>query len=111
MSDAIFFIAAAAGLAGQFLDAVTTEAALAHGWVEANPVAAWLIKKTNVATLSIFKCAGLGIGVPAGLYSLGYHYGVGSIPATIACLATAGVGFYAGIKNYLLEKKAGISVL
>ena len=111
MSDTLFFISVATGLAGQFLDSVTTEAALAHGWAEANPIAAWLIKKTNVSTLSILKCAGLGIMAPVGLYSLGYHFGVGSLPATIVSFVTAGVGFYAGIKNYLLEKKAGISVL
>ena len=111
MSDTLFFIAVATGLAGQFLDSVTTEAALAHGWSETNKIAAWLIKKTNIATLVILKCVGLGIATPMILYILGNHYGVGSIAGTIVGFASAGVGFYAGIHNYLLEKKAGISAL
>lgn len=101
----LFFIAVVAAIAGQGLDDITTNAALMTGGKELNPVVAWAIKKLGFPVVAFLKVGGFAIGFPVLFYSLG-HPGVGSIVA----FASAGVGFYAGIVNYLAEKKAKISV-
>ena len=47
MSEFLFFIAGAASIAGQGLDIITTNAGLATGGKELNPVVAWAIKKIS----------------------------------------------------------------
>ena len=103
--DIIFFAAVAAAISGQGMDVITTNAALANGWTETSKASAWAIKKIGFAAFAFLKVAALAIGGPVLCYSLG-HSIVGSVVAGIS----AGVGFYAGIANYLLEKKAKISV-
>ena len=105
MSDVLFFISVATAIAGQGLDVITTNAGLATGGKELNPVVAWAIKKIGFAAVAFIKVGGLAIGLPVLFYSL-KHPGVGAIIAFCA----AGVGFYAGIVNYIAEKKAKISV-
>ncbi len=104
-SDVIFFAAVAGAIAGQGMDVITTNAALANKWVETSKASAWVIKKIGLAAFAFLKVAALAIGGPVLCYSLG-HAVVGVVVAGIS----AGVGFYAGIHNYLLEKKAKISV-
>lgn len=103
--DILFFVAVALAIAGQGLDDITTNIALAGGGKELNGVVAWFIKKIGFPAVAFIKVAGFGIGGPVLFYSFGYPV-VGAVVGFIA----AGVGFYAGILNYLAEKKAKISV-
>ncbi len=104
-SDVLFFIAVALAIGGQGMDVITTNAALATGGKEMNSFVAAIIKKIGFVPVAFIKVAGLAIGAPVVFYQLG-HPVVGAFVA----FAAAGVGFYAGIVNYLAEKKAGIKV-
>lgn len=103
--DILFFAAVAAAIAGQGMDVITTNAALANKWTETSKDSAWVISKIGFPAFAFLKVAGLAMAAPIFFYAEG-HSVVGSIVAGIS----AGVGFYAGIHNYLLEKKAKISV-
>lgn len=103
--DVLFFIAVATAIAGQGLDDITTNAGLATGGKELNPVVAWAIKTLGFPVVAFIKVGGFGIGLPVLFYQLG-HPVAGAAVAFIA----AGVGFYAGVVNYIALKKAKISV-
>ena len=105
MSDILFFIAVGTAIAGQGLDIITTNAGLATGGKEMNAVVAWAIKKVGFPAVAMFKIAGLAIGLPVLFYSLG-HPTAGAVVA----LMSAGVGFYAGIVNYIALKKAKVAI-
>lgn len=103
--DILFFIAVAAAIIGQGLDDITTNAGLATGGKELNSVVAWAIKKIGFPAVAFIKVAGLAIGLPVLFYSLGHP-----VAGAIVAFTAAGIGFYAGIVNYIAEKKAKISV-
>lgn len=105
MSDVLFFIAVGTAIAGQGLDIITTNAGLATGGKEMNPVVAYAIKKIGLPGVAMVKIAGFAIGLPVLFYSL-QHPNAGAAVAFIS----AGIGFYAGIVNYIALKKAKISV-
>jgi uncharacterized protein DUF5658 len=105
MNIAILAGAFAFGLLGQFYDAHTTERGLASGkGVEANPVAAWLLKHVSMTGLYVIKCVGLAQGLPVlGLLTLGPAYFVGMA----AIVGTE--GWLAAVYNAIQFKKAGIA--
>lgn len=103
--DTILFIAVAAGIAGQGLDVITTNAGLATGGKELNPVVRWSISKIGLPATAFVKVGGLAIGLPVLFYSFGHP-----VAAIIPAVAAAVMGFYAGFVNYIAEKKAKISV-
>ena len=105
MSDFLFFVAGAASIAGQGLDIITTNAGLATGGKELNPVVAWALKKIGFIGVAAFKIVGIAILPAVVFYELG-HPTAGAFVA----LVSAGVGFYAGIANYIALKKAGVKV-
>ncbi len=102
-SDIVFFIAGAAAMIGQFMDVRTTEVALTHGFVEANKLGAWLIKKIGIGFVYPLKVAVLPFA--GALCYMGISYlGIG----VEVFLAVYG-GIY-GVKNYLKLKAAKIAV-
>ena len=105
-----FFILAALGLAGQFLDCYTTDIGIAHGFKESNKYAVWLIGKIGYAGLYILKCAGFGIAFPALFVILGQHFGVGYIVGDVLAAITAVAGFAAFFINYKRLKAAHVQV-
>ena len=109
-NDTMFFVAVAAGLAGQMLDSYTTDIAFSHGWKETVGPTAWLIQKLGLTGTLAFKCAGLGVVTPILLTILSLHYGAGYAAGTIVAAISAGVGFYAGIVNAKRLKVAKISI-
>jgi hypothetical protein len=105
MTIAYLAFSLAFALAGQFLDAHTTEVALANGWTETNKLAAKVIAKTSTTVLTAIKCIGCAQLLPVAAYAIG-----GKEPGMIAVALASGVwGFWAGIKNYKLLKARKIS--
>ena len=104
-SDVVFFAAVVMAIAGQGLDDITTNAGLATGGKELNPVVAWAIKKIGFPAVAMLKVGVLAIGVPVLFYQFKHP-----IAGAVVALISAGAGFYAGIVNYIAEKKAKISV-
>ena len=104
-SDVLFFIAVATAIIGQGFDDITTNIGLATGGKELNSFVAAAIKKLGFPVVAFIKVAGLAIGIPVVFHELGQP-----VAGAIAAFAAAGVGFYAGIKNYIALKKAKISV-
>jgi hypothetical protein len=102
----LFFVAVAVAILGQGLDDITTNNALAHGAKETNALVAWAIKKIGFPAVAFIKVGGLAIGLPVLLFSLKQP-----VVGAIVAFAAAGVGLYAGIANYLAEKKTGVDVL
>lgn len=92
-------------LAGQLLDARTTQVGLANGDTEDNSIMAGLVKKIGIGGFYGFK-AGFAIGgtLLCAWASLGLQL------TAIAMGAVGGVGFAAGIVNWMSLKKQGIKV-
>lgn len=103
MNSWVFLLYVAATL-GQFLDDRTTEVALAHGFVEANPIGKWLISKVGVQGMYFVKTAALPVAVTI-FAALHPHYGM---PLQVL---VAGLGWGVGVANALKLRKAKIAVL
>jgi uncharacterized protein DUF5658 len=103
--DILFFAAVATAIVGQGLDDITTNAGLATGGKELNSVVAWAISKIGFPAIAFIKVGVLAIGLPVMFYQLGHP----TLGAAVGFIS-AGVGFYAGIANYIALKKAKISV-
>jgi hypothetical protein len=107
----LLFIAVALALAGQLLDVITTEVALAHGWTET--VAAPLAVLNNIGSFGLagIKIVGLGVIAPLLTAIIELHFNApGYLTGSIIGFSSAALGFYAGIKNYILLKAAKISI-
>lgn len=103
--DVLFFAAVAAAIVGQGLDDITTNAGLATGGKELNPVVAWAIKKLGFPAVAFIKVGGLAIGLPVLFYSFSHP-----VAGAVVALISSGEGLYAGITNYIALRKAKISV-
>lgn len=104
-SQTAFFIAAAASIAGQFLDARTTEVFLgANAGTEGNPISSFVVKKFGMSTLYIVKCVVLPVFGAVAFAKSGHLTGV-----AVSLIIAAG-GFIPGVYNYLKLKKAGVKV-
>lgn len=101
--DVTFFLATVLCDAGQYLDARTTEVGLSSGFQEGNAIGSFLLKKLGVTGLYVLKCAAL----PA---VAGIMYGFYGKAGIVADLVFAGLGFAAGIRNYLMLRKNKVSV-
>jgi hypothetical protein len=107
----LLFIAVALALAGQLLDVITTEVALSHGWTETVAAPLAVLKKLGSTVLAVVKIVGLGIVVPLLTAIIELHFNApGYLTGSIVGFVSAAVGFYAGIKNYILLKAAKISI-
>jgi hypothetical protein len=104
MSETLLFIAASAALVGQGFDVITTDAGLSHGWKETNSLVAKVISKVGFPVFAFIKVAGFGIGLTLGINAINPTAGI------IVGFASAGVGLYAGIRNYILLKKNKIAL-
>ena len=99
--DTFFFICAAACFFGQFMDARTTDKALAAGDTEANPIVA-LFGKLGVTGIYIFKCVGIGMGWPL----LGWALAKDEVVGGYVGLGMAAAGIGAAIYNAITMVKA-----
>ncbi len=105
MSDVLFFVSVATAIAGQLSDIVTTDRGLSTGGKELNSVVAYAINKIGFSAVAFIKIVGLAIGLPVLFLEVGQP-----LVGVIVAFASAGVGFYAGIANYIALKKAKISL-
>lgn len=103
--DVLFFVAVGLAIIGQGLDDITTNAVLSTGGKELNSLVAFAISKIGLPAVAFLKVSVLAIGAPVAFYQFG-HPVVGAVVGFIS----AGIGFYAGISNYLAARKAKISV-
>ena len=111
MTEVLLFIAVALALAGQLSDVITTDAAIAHGWVELIFAPAFIIKKLGTTALAAIKVVGFGIVAPLLTTIIELHFNApGYVAGSTVGLVSAAIGFYAGIKNWIALHKAGISV-
>ncbi len=111
MTQLLLFSAVALALAGQLFDVMTTGVALSHGWVETTAAPAAVIKKLGFTVLAAIKIVVFGIAAPLLTAIIELHFNApGYLTGSIVGFVSAAVGFYAGIKNYILLKAAKISV-
>lgn len=94
------------GLLGQLSDCITTEKGLAHGLAESNKIMTWLTGKIGVTGVTLLKVIGLAQVAPVAAYMISQDW----TAFIVVAFAVGVVGWYAGIKNYLLLKKNKISI-
>lgn len=103
-NDLLLFIAGSTALVGQGFDVITTDAAMAHGWTEQNPLVAKVLKKVPFVLFAFIKVAGIGLGLTVAAHAINPTAGI------ITGFASGGVGLYAGIRNYILLRKNKIAL-
>ena len=104
LQNLIFGAAWVACGAGQFLDCQTTDAGLAHGYVEKLSLVGKITTKIGSSGYFIVKCMVIP-AIGALLFGLG-QFG----PSLLWLGILAAQGWFVGVKNYLLLKKNNIKV-